>query len=135
MKTYPGGFGLPGFFIRHHERSGYRLSLLKGVLSMSAMEAYNEAFGETSEVTSGEMDASPDLVSLIDKRIEAKLDPIKKLAIQLVKDIDELNDAVDKSYAWGSDVNAQIAALRLMVANTQRNRLLFQHHLVMFQHA
>lgn len=95
---------------------------------MTAMEAYNECFGEHTEDYIRQIDETGDLVTTINAILEKKLEPYRLLAIQMVKDLDEINKALDQSYAWGSDIQNQVEAIKRMIANTQRARMLFQHH-------
>lgn len=96
---------------------------------MTAMEAYNEAFAESSENVTGPLDETQDLVRLIDERVQKAMEPITVVLRQIIKDQQKDSADLDHHHDWIQDATRHLGALRMMVGATQRNRLLYKHYL------
>ena len=96
---------------------------------MTAMEAYNEAFAPSVEDAYGPVDEKTDLVSLIDQRIQKALEPVTMVLRRIINDSDTNSADLDHHHDWIQDATNHLNALKMMVANSQRNRLLYRHYL------
>ena len=95
------------------------------------MEAYIETFERNhidTEAIAQAANASPDLVSLITQIIEAKLQPYREMVVRLVKDLEDVNRALDEAHINSQDLESAIAAIKQTLINTQRMRLLYKHN-------